>query len=342
MSFQSLTDNQAKCFIDAAQTYEALLAINKTALRFNGQLKWRTIQNKEYLYRTLPNGREISLGRRSIDTENLLNDFMTNKITVNDTKKGLQQSLIEKSRFCKAAKIQRVPSIVTKILRALDTVGMLGNNITVVGTNALYAYEAMAGCTFESAILATGDIDLLWNAKSKLSLLSDPSLHHEGLIGVLKKADRSFQPVFEKGFRAVNKDGYFVDLIKPTPVPVFKNEAQSMGQADQLWATEIISLKWLESSPKLTQIVIGDDGFPARMTVPDPRVFSLYKYWLSQQIDREPMKKGRDLSQSIAVAQLINERLPQYPFNDQQLQMLPNTLRHPENTLDIELPFGFD
>jgi len=49
----------------------------------------------------------------------------------------------------------------------------------------------------------------------------------------------------------------------------------------------------------------------------------LHKLWLSEQSDREPVKKQRDHDQGLAVAQLIIQYLPQYQFNIPELRMFP-------------------
>jgi len=57
--------------------------------------------------------------------------------------------------------------------------------------------------------------------------------------------------------------------------------------------------------PKITQIVIRDDDRPAPMIVPDPRAFALNKFWLSNQDDREPVKKHRNRGQAITMGKLV-------------------------------------
>ena len=76
-------------------------------------------------------------------------------------------------------------------------------------------------------------------------------------------------------------------------------------------------------SPKMSQVVIGQDGLPARMVVPDPRAFVMHQLWLSEQEDREPAKKPRDRMQAVAVARVVREYLPQYKFVSSELKMFP-------------------
>ena len=59
------------------------------------------------------------------------------------------------------------------------------------------------------------------------------------------------------------------------------------------------------------------------MVVPDPRAFSIHKLWLSEQPDREPIKKQRDEDQSLAIALLVIKYMPQYKFEPSELRMFP-------------------
>ena len=90
--------------------------------------------------------------------------------------------------------------------------------------------------------------------------------------------------------------------------------------------------------------VIGDDGFSAAMSVPDPRAFALHKLWLSKQVRREAVKKQRDHDQALSVANLIVKYLPQYKFKASELRMFPKALlaEAEKNMSDLELPSGFD
>ena len=155
-------------------------------------------------------------------------------------------------------------------------------------------------------------MDLLWDIRPKLRLYAIDDVDNNGLIDILKKADRSFDLLSEKHFRAVNKDGYMVDLIKPEPRSVLVSENRQVGVGDDLMAAEIKNLQWLISAPKFTQIVIGQDGFPATMIVPDPRAFAVHKLWLSNQTDRDTIKKKRDRSQALAVFKLILQYMPEF------------------------------
>ena len=88
-------------------------------------------------------------------------------------------------------------------------------------------------------------------------------------------------------------------------------------------AVDARKLEWLVSAPKVSQVVIGQDGYPARIVVPDPRAFVIHKLWMCKQEDRDPRKKLRDRQQAVAVFEVVCEYLPQYKFNSSELRMFP-------------------
>jgi hypothetical protein len=324
MFYREMNDNQRRVFIDTVQLYEAFVVALQKNRSYKGGMHWKKAKGREYLFRSHDRyGYGKSLGPRSPETEKILADFRLAKQQAKNRLSSLQDRLKEQARFCKAAMIQRVPRTVAGILRVLDQHNVLGRNVIVIGTNAMYAYEAAAGVFFDSPMMSTKDVDILWDTRRKLTLFTESDNKPNGLLGIIRKADRSFEAVRSGDFRAVNRDGYIVDLIKPLSKKIMQKEPMRIGSPGDLEAVEIRNLHWLISSPKFAQIVIGDDGMPAPMIVPDPRAFALHKFWLSSQDDREPVKKQRDRGQAIAVGKLVVEHLPQYRFDDSELRMFP-------------------
>lgn len=338
------TENQRKIFIDSEQVYLAWReADRKVRTTFHGGMHWKKSKGREYLFRTRDRrGCGKSLGPRSPETERILADFRRNKAEAKERLNRLNERLMEQGRFCKAARLDRVPKLVTAILRLLDRGGLLGKNLMVVGTHALYAYESAAGAWFDSPVLATGDMDLLWDVRPRLRLAGDTE-EEAGLLGILRKADRSFEALNRGDFRAVNETGFMVDLIKAEPRKIHQKEPRRMGGAGDLEAAEAPNLQWLLSSPKLAQTVIGGDGFPARMVAPDPRAFALHKIWLSERPDREAVKRRRDREQGAATAALVLRYLPDRPFRADALRMLPKAVVESagRDALGEALPPGF-
>ncbi len=341
MIFKEMTDNQRRIFIDTIQLYEAFLAAFKKMRSYKGGMHWKKSKGREYLFRSRDRfGYGKSLGPRTSETEKILAQFQQGKQREKERLSALKKQLKEQSRFCKAALIQRAPRIVSSILRLLDQQNILGRNVMVIGTNAMYAYEASAGVFFDISAMATRDMDI----RPKLILAVDKDMDNTGLLGIIRKADRSFELISPGGFRAVNRDGFMVDLIKSEPKQLLIEETRQMGGPDDLKAAEIRNLQWLISSPKFSQVIIGEDGYPAPLVAPDPLAFALHKLWLSEQADREPVKKQRDHDQGLAVAQLIIQYLPQYQFNTSELRMFPKDVvqRAKEKISNIDLPAGID
>lgn len=319
-----MTGEQRRVYVDMTQLHEAYMDAFFKSRAYRGGMHWKKAKGKEYLFRSLDRyGYGKSLGARSDETEAVYNDFHNRKQMISGRLRKLKERLRSQARFCKAARIARVPRVVTAILRHLEEHRLLGRNIQVVGTHALYAYEARAGIHLDKGLLATQDMDLLWDVRPKLRLWAAEGVDPEGLVDILHRADRSFELLGKAGFRAANEAGYMVDLIKPEPKSFAAKEKRRVGGDSDLTAAEIKNLQWLVSAPKFDQIVIGDDGFPARMIVPDPRAFALHKLWVSNRKNRPAVKKKRDRAQALAVCKLTLGYMPEFEFKKEELRMFP-------------------
>ncbi len=345
MKFHEFSADQRRIFIDMKQLYEAFIPLVLKSRSYKGGMHWKKAKGREYLFRSTDRfGNGKSLGPRSIKTENILTRFRSGKKEVKDRLSTMKISMKQQAKFCKAAGLGRVPRVVTGILRLLDQEKLMGKNVFVIGTNAMFAYEAAAGLFLSNALTATKDMDIIWDVRPKLSLIVDRETDYSGLMLILNRVDRSFEPVLPGGFRAVNKNGYMIDFVKPEPETIFSKEFNRIGDAGDLVAAEISDLKWLISSKKISQIVMGDDGYPARLVVPDPRAFALHKLWLSTKQDRDPIKKPRDYEQAIATFQLVLQFLPQYPFKTSALRMFPEHVvkKAMDAVKDSDLPVGMN
>lgn len=290
-------------------------------------MSWQNAGNGEGYLRRRVGKVDKGLGRRSAETEAIKLAFDEAKSRVKQTLAGTSARLNEMAPVNRALRLGRVPPITAKIIRKLDEFGALGRNIVIVGTNALYAYEIRAGVHLRADHLATGDIDFLFDARARIGL-SINNLKAEGVIGLLRKVDRSFELSRESSFTAVNSRGFMVDLIMPhpkDPMAAARRESFPHIQGD-LSPIEIDGLSWLVNSPKFEAIAVGGDGFPVRIVTPDPRAYALHKFWLSKRPDREPVKAKRDMVQAAIVTKLVIERFPQLPFVKSELTALPHGL----------------
>lgn len=306
-----LTNQQRLHQVNTEQLFENYRSALSHAASYTYGMRWKTVRSTEYLFRDRDrNGNGKSLGPRSAETEALLAAFTAGRDVAKERLRLITEKIEEQARLNKALRINRVPRVVARVLRELDRAG-LHDGFTVIGTQALHAYEAAAGTHFLLELLATGDVDLLYDARQKMTVVSE-KLDGNGLLGLLKKADKTFECVRENGYRAANAGQFMVDLvIAPRGMQVTENV--TFSESD-LVATEVPGLQWLLNSPKLDAVAIDEDGWPVPMRAPDPRAFALHKAWLSGLSTREPIKKPRDLAQAQAVAKLVQDEMPHLPF----------------------------
>lgn len=310
--FNPLSNIQAKQFLDAVSAHEALTAVKTQAAEYLGGMHWKTVSAREYLYRSTDRrGNAKSLGLRSEATEEIYRQFTRRKQELSERLASLREVGVLHQRVNAALRIGFVPNEVADVCIAVGNAHLMDKAIMVIGTNAMHAYASLGGVRFPGAILATTDVDLLWSHKAKLSLAVTREVSEAGLLGILKRADKSYELDSKHAFRARSQSNFMVDLIRQMPAPPWAQEPDRFFEND-LVATDIGNMNWLLGAPRITQPVIAVDGRVFDVAAPDPRAFAIFKVWLSQSNDRDPLKRGRDLAQAQAIIELISQRLPHY------------------------------
>lgn len=325
--FNEMSSEQRRQLVDARQVFEAHENARSTQKHsYSGSMRWVTRKGHDYLHWKRGKS-ERSLGRRSPETEAKHAAFVTGRAEHEERIAGLSKRLEEMAPVNRALMLGRVPTLAARIIRRLGEESLLGSHLLIVGTNALFAYESRAGVLLSGELLATGDADLLWDARQGLALVSS-GVRREGIIGLLQKVDRTFQLRHAGDFRAVNSDGYFVDLIRPEDAEVTRpGGRKTVGERDDdLRASPIFGLHWLINAPHFDAIAIGADGYPVSLASPDPRAFALHKLWVSESPRRDPVKRPRDRAQAQTVAQLC-QRYFGLDFDSDDLRSLPKRLR---------------
>jgi hypothetical protein len=103
---------------------------------------------------------------------------------------------------------------------------------------------------------------------------------------------------------------------------------KSIGDASgDLEAVEIEGQWWLRNVPAMSVVAVADDGYPVQIVAPHPLAYAAHKMWLSQRIDRDPVKKRRDAEQGLLIERLVREYLPMWKYDEKLLQALPRQLR---------------
>ncbi len=310
-----LPEDTARQYIDARQTFLAFEQAQTKLKQYRGGMIWRNQKGHDYLVRTSTRGSQTGLGARSQETDAIYNKFTSGKKHAQEMERHLRDSLERHRRMNKALRVGRTPDMLIEIINGLKRAG-LGDKFIVVGTNALYAYETAASARVGPGQVATRDFDLLWDNRSKLTLAAKEGPLAEGMLGFLRRIDSSFTLREDQKYTAVNKQGYEVDILRRMGPGSDAEPARMSAQDDDFWAVKAKNADWLLSAPKFSEIVVGTNGRMARMITIDPRAFVLFKLWMTEQKDREYAKRMRDGSQAKVVVSLINERLPQFSFEE--------------------------
>lgn len=297
MFYAEMSNEQRRQLIDAQQLFSAWWPVEAHVER-NGALYWNTSKGRRYLYKK-KNGISKSIGRETPE-------LAAKKLAYDDAVKRarpLARRIEKMAPVNRALRLGRMPEIASRIIREIDRQQLLGTHIIVCGTNALYAYEAACGVFIGGEHVATGDADLLWDTRQSL-LLTATGVRRDGLMSILRRVDKSF--VADYGMNATNKDGYIVDLLCPE-----SDDFTTMRLNADLEAVGMPGAEWLLQSPQFEQVIIGGDGVPLRMVVPEPRTYALHKLWVSGRADRTPIKRPRDRNHASIVHELVTRFLGQ-------------------------------
>lgn len=326
---RELDHDQGRETVNTRQRFDSLVAAERKLSEFKGSMTWAVEGTNEYLVRSAYDSktgirRNRSLGPRSPMTERLKLEYNENREAAQQRVRDLKAAVSRQAGKNRAVGLGRMPLIGARIVRAIDSAGLLGKGIRVVGTNAIYAYEAVAGVFVEDQLMETDDIDLLFDARQKIRLTAAPSFETGALLKILRRVDRSFDR-HDNTFRAGNRDGYLVDLIKPVSGPPWRPERDRVADddSDDLVAAGIEGLHWLQSVPAFEAVVIDEKGGPLRLVVPDPRAFAIHKFWLSKAADRPLIKRRRDFAQAQTVACLTANYLTHLPYESKRLAAVP-------------------
>lgn len=329
MQIQQLNGDQRREVVNTRQRYAAYREAKARADSYRGSMVWSIVKGRPYLVRSAYTAgirKQSSIGPQSPETERIKREYERGRDEAVQRLKEIKVVLARQAAINRAVGLGRVPLLGARIIRALDDTGILGSGIRVVGTHAIYAYEAAAGIQLDPGLTTTEDIGLLFDPRSGLTFAATKDVAEQSLLKVLRKVDRSFEKSAQM-FRAVNRDGYLVDLIKPLRTPPWAKDRERIGaDAEDVVAAEIEGLAWHESAPLFESVAIDERGEPLRIAASDPRIWAAHKLWLSKRVDRDPIRRKRDEAQARAIAQVLTEHLPHRGFIAEEMRMLPKNV----------------
>jgi hypothetical protein len=316
MPLPEMSNEQRRQLIDAQQAFASWLPAARELAKM-GTMRSQASKGRRYMYEVHGTVRK-SLGPETPALLKAKAEQDARRAALRRSLKAIERRLDDMAPVNRALGLGRMPNIAARIVRALDRASLLGSHIIVAGTNALYAYEAATGTILPTEHVATTDADLLWDAQESLEL-AVAGVRREGIMGILRRVDHSF--VADYRFNARNADGYIVDLLCPET-----DDTPTLGESGDLVATPMKGVEWLLAAPRFEQTIVGEDGLPFLIVVPEPRTFALHKLWVSRRDSRQPLKRPRDASHAHVVAALVHTYL-RLPFSAKEMPWLAPELR---------------
>jgi hypothetical protein len=311
-SWIDIGDDARRQYIDAQSAFSAWEDAFKEMLSVRGSMRWKNQNGKDYLIRVSAVGNNTSLGPRSEETEKIHGNFVARKVASQQRFSDLTETLERQQRMNRALFVGRTPRILVEILNRLYKEG-LSEFFTVVGTHALYAYEARAGVLFgETEAMATQDIDFLMDVRKRISFVTKMRHAATSMLKLIQKVDPSFRLREDQKYTAVNSRGFEVDIIRREPKDGDPHPMRlTDDEGDEFYVVPARNAGVLLDGPPFSAIVVSASGHMARMNTISPLTFINFKRWMAEQVDRDTMKRSRDLLQANLVEELVNEYLPQ-------------------------------
>lgn len=307
--FLELSESQQRQYIDAEAVFLAWVQARKAAAEVRGSMIWRDLRGTRTLIRTSASGGQKSIGPHSDETQKLFDTFMARKSGLEERVKALKAQLVVQQRLNRAHRVGRVPNIVVGVINALENAGVQ-EHFMVVGTHALYAFEMAAGVRIAEQAMSTRDVDILFDTRKRVSFCTAMKRLDSSLIGLLRRADPSFEVVADQHYTARNNDGFEVDIIRRNAGAVDPHPMRMSDDEEDFWAVQVSMGEKLQSARRFDQVVVATSGEMALMRTVHPLDFARIKQALAQQEFREANKRGKDALQAKIVTELVAHYLP--------------------------------
>ena len=305
------SESQNRQYIDAETVFEERRRVMKAADQLRGGMIWREVSGGRYLIRTSSRSAQRSLGPETKKTTEIYRSFMARKAEIAERLATIETVFDEQRRLNRALRVGRVPKIVVDVLNVLEKAG-LQENFTVVGTHALYAYESACGVRFVPQAMATRDIDLLFDTRKHLAFFSRMKASEASFIGLLQKADKSFVRLEDQKETARNAQGFEVDVIRRIAEDGDPHPLRMIDDEEDIWAVQASTGNRILGSPRFEQMVVATNGEMASMITMHPMDFVSVKRTLATYVNRDPLKRSKDVLQADLVEKLVRERMPQH------------------------------
>lgn len=326
--FHMLDEELRKLRAMAASRMEALLAAQTAARRMGEPFQWAMDGGERVLERSTSKGKHTLRPSEEKDLDAIHASHQRIVADLSSAKQACEQM----ARLNLRNHLGSVPNWVVRVLQALHAHGVM-DYYRVIGTHALYAYEAAANIAFDSAQTATQDIDLLWNHERRIMFIEhlDEFKPPKSMVDVLKTADASFERDEDRKESAINAEGYSVDFLRLENHPAERDAYTISNIEGDVMPVQAPGSDKFMQGPVFRQVVICQStGEMAMMPTVDPVIFASFKQAMGASSRRDPRKRHRDGTQAAAVVQLLNAGLLATGLAQDQIKAFPvNGLQMP-------------
>jgi hypothetical protein len=191
------------------------------------------------------------------------------------------------------------------IVAALAKAGVFRLRGILVGTVAYQTYSPMLGARLPQTILQTGDVDIA--QFQNVSVAAEEKI--PPILDLLKDVDKTFRPVphiHEKNVTSyVAKGGLRVDFLTPN-----EGKDTDVPQPLRAFQTDTEPLRFLDFliyDPE-PAVLLHDAGI--HVLVPSPQRYAVHKLIVSRRRQQGAAKQNKDIQQSAALLDLLNEKRP--------------------------------
>ncbi|MGQ0457985.1 MAG: GSU2403 family nucleotidyltransferase fold protein [Hyphomicrobium sp.] len=254
-------------------------------------IAFKTIKGKKYAYATRKDG--------SVRVEKYLGsaDDPAIRAEVERLRNAAERAKNRRTSITslKAGRLPAPGLVLGRILEVVANAGLFDRGMTLVGTAAYQTYAPILGHYLPAATYATNDVDL-----SVAEFV--PSENEEDFHTLLRRADRSFEPIWShddklpKAFRASN--GFIVELLTR-----FGRGRKSPVLIDSINAAAVsLSFQEYLAQEATTAVALYGDGVMVR--VPAPVRFVIHKLIVAQR--RKPTERAKKLKDLRQAQELID------------------------------------
>ncbi|WP_176053195.1 GSU2403 family nucleotidyltransferase fold protein [Paraburkholderia caribensis] len=308
-TYHLLPENVLRQYTDACIVYEELCRVNAKASEYAGGMYWKAQGAYTYLIRTAPDNRQIRLGARSAETEQMYTAFHQTKTEIKARLRHLRDAVSEAERLNKALRVGRVPPSVVDFIVRSEGAGVAGL-FTVLGSAALFAYETRAGVRLSKEGTSVRNSRSFADVRDGIQISVDAPTSDRALLQMLQLVDETFH--WKKTTRpplAVNEHAFGVECLRCLTLRDGSTPYRH-SKAGNLEQTSPGIGESMRADDKLQQIVVATTGRMAVIRTVSPQTFIRFMTSLMSDSGSDDLEERRcTLLQIDAVQRLLDDKL---------------------------------